>query len=163
MGIVDNNMMYDVRFLDGAEWNEAMEMVYRTFLEFDAPMFSAEGIEHFREYISDSVLKRMFEAGSFQVIAAYSGTKIIGVIALRNDSHISLLFVDSRYHRRGIGRRLVAELSEYVRIKLKGSFLTVNSSPYAVEFYRRLGFQPLDHSLSENGITYTPMKIVLES
>ena len=163
MGIVDNNMMYDVRFLDGSEWNEAMEMVYRTFLEFDAPMFSAEGIEHFREYISDSVLKRMFEAGSFQVIAAYSGTKIIGVIALRNDSHISLLFVDSRYHRRGIGRRLVAELSEYVRIKLKGSFLTVNSSPYAVEFYRRLGFQPLDHSLSENGITYTPMKIVLES
>lgn len=163
MGIVDNNMMYDVRFLDGSEWNEAMEMVYRTFLEFDAPMFSAEGIEHFREYISDSVLKRMFEAGSFQVIAAYSGTKIIGVIALRNDSHISLLFVDSRYHRRGIGRRLVAELSEYVRIKLKGGFLTVNSSPYAVEFYRRLGFQPLDHSLSENGITYTPMKIVLES
>lgn len=160
MGKVDDNMMYDVRFLEISEWEDAMEMVYRTFLEFDAPMFSPEGIEHFREYISDSVLKRMFIAGSFQVVAAYSGTKIIGVIALRNNSHISLLFVDSGFHRKGIGRRLVSELRDYVRLKLKGSFLTVNSSPYAVDFYKRIGFLPLNHSLTESGITYTPMKMI---
>ena len=35
---------------------------------------------------------------------------------------------------------------------------TVNSSPYAVEVYRHLGFVPTDTEQLTNGIRYTPMR-----
>ena len=35
---------------------------------------------------------------------------------------------------------------------------TVNSSPYAVEVYRHLGFTPTDTERLANGIRYTPMR-----
>ena len=35
--------------------------------------------------------------------------------------------------------------------------MTVHSSPYAVEVYRRFGFVPLGGEREENGIRYTPM------
>lgn len=35
---------------------------------------------------------------------------------------------------------------------------TVNSSPYAVEVYRHLGFTPTNTEQLTNGIRYTPMR-----
>ena len=37
---------------------------------------------------------------------------------------------------------------------------TVNSSPYAVEIYRHLGFEVMDQEQTVNGIRFTPMKYV---
>lgn len=149
---------YDVRFIDVSEWDEAMELVYRTFLEFDASSFTQEGIDQFRLFISDHNLKKAFENGAYQVIGSYHNNKMIGVIALREGTHISLLFVDKEYHYKGIGRRLVAELSDYAYLKLHSDHLTVNSSPYATEFYHKLGFVDEGPMLETDGIFYTPMK-----
>ena len=38
--------------------------------------------------------------------------------------------------------------------------MTVNSSRYAVGFYEKLGFIPLDKEQIANGIKFTPMKHV---
>ena len=35
---------------------------------------------------------------------------------------------------------------------------TVNSSPYAVEIYRHLGFVPTDDEQSVDGLRFTPMQ-----
>jgi hypothetical protein len=40
----------------------------------------------------------------------------------------------------------------------KVSFCTVNSSPYAVEFYHRLGFYDLSAEKVEAGMRITPMR-----
>lgn len=151
----------DVRFIDLEEWDEAMELVYRTFLEFDAPEFTEEGIQQFREFISDNTIKRMFEEGSFQMIGAYDHMKLVGVLALREDRHISLLFVDRDYHRQGIGRKLILIIANYVLLKLHQDVITVNSSPYAEEFYHKMGFVNISDQLEMDGIKYTPMKMDL--
>ncbi|MCQ2081160.1 MAG: GNAT family N-acetyltransferase [Lachnospiraceae bacterium] len=150
--------MYDVRFIDADEWEDAMSLAYRTFLEFDASYFTPEGVRHFREFISDNTLKRMSENGTFQVIGSYDGTKLIGVIALRSMSHISLLFVDSKYHNKGIGRKLISELVDYAKLKLHQDFLTVNAAPYAYDFYHKMGFLDMASEVTQDGIIYTPMK-----
>lgn len=150
--------MYDVRFTDADEWEEAMSLAYRTFLEFDASYFTQEGIDHFREFISDSSLKRMNESGAFQLVGCYYNNSLIGIIALRNMNHISLLFVDSKHHNKGVGRRLVDAMVDYVRIKLHQNFLTVNAAPYAYEFYHKMGFRDISGEVSQDGIIYIPMK-----
>jgi len=41
--------------------------------------------------------------------------------------------------------------------------ITVNSSPYGVSFYRRLGFVPLEAEKEVNGMRITPMQFDLGS
>lgn len=95
--------------------------------------------------------------GTYQVMAAYSDGRMVGVISLRNETHISLLFVDGHYHRRGIGRALILTLAGYVKAEIGLKRLTVNASPYGVGFYHRLGFQDLGPEKQQDGIIFTPM------
>ena len=73
---------------------------------------------------------------------------------MRAPQHIGGFFVGAGYHRRGIGRRLF----EAMRLDYEMQAFTVNSSPYAVEVYRHLGFLPTDTEQVADGIRYTPMR-----
>ena len=40
--------------------------------------------------------------------------------------------------------------------------LTLNSSPYAIPFYLKLGFEPTSEEQEIDGIRFTPMKYVIK-
>ena len=140
------------------EWDDAMALAWRVFMQFEAKDYPPEGIESFQDVITDSVLYRMFLLGEYQLFAAYDNGRMIGMISLRNQTHISLLFVDAAYHRRGIGRRLIQYVGDYVLREEGHGFVTVNAAPYAVEFYHRVGFTDTDVRQIQDGIWYTPMR-----
>ena len=100
--------------------------------------------------------------GEYQLFAAYDNGRMIGMISLRNQTHISLLFVDAKYHRRGIGRLLIQYVGDYVFREEGHSFVTVNAAPYAVGFYHRVGFVDTDTKQFNDGIWYTPMRKSVE-
>ena len=56
----------------------------------------------------------------------------------------------------GIGRKLIYELRKLEK-DMGGYRLTVNASPYAVEFYRKIGFVDTGAEQTKDGIRYTPM------
>lgn len=128
---------------------EAMQLVWQVFLEFEAPDYSEAGIKTFQTFINnyDSVRE-------LDIYAAYENDRLLGVIAVRFQSHISLFFVPKEFQKQGIGRRLF----EYVLNLCHEKKMTVNSSPYAVLVYRRLGFVDTDTEALEDGIRYTPME-----
>lgn len=152
---------WEVRAAYRDEWQDAMALVWKTFLRFEADDYTPEGIQHFQDFVTDSTLYRMFLAGSYEVILAVEGKKIVGVIAVRNGGHLSLLFVDEKYHRRGIGRSLVQYLCNYLLTERGISKITVNASPYGVGFYHKLGFYDTGLETWQNGILYTPMEFIL--
>ncbi len=152
---------YQIRNAYRDEWEEAMSLAWRTFLRFEADVYSPEGVKNFENFITDSTLYRMFVVGSYQLFVALDGKKIVGMLTLRDGTHISLLFVDEQYHRKGIGRALMQYLSNYLLTEMQASRVTVKSSPYGVEFYHRLGFQDLRPQEKRDGIIYTPMEFVL--
>lgn len=154
---MNGELPYEIRFINRDEWEEAMGLAWKTFLEFEGDDYSPEGIRSFEDFITNSGLKRMFVMGTYQVMAAYSDGRMVGVISLRNETHISLLFVDGHYHRRGIGRALILTLAGYVKAEIGLKRLTVNASPYGVGFYHRLGFQDLGPEKQQDGIIFTPM------
>ena len=84
--------------------------------------------------------------------------EIIGMIATKKSNHISLLFVDKKYHRQGIARSLYQKLIEDCSKIDDISEISVNSSLYAVEAYKRLGFMATDTEQQKNGICFVPMK-----
>ena len=152
---------YQIRNAYRDEWEDAMSLAWRTFLRFEADVYSPEGVKNFENFITDSTLYRMFVVGSYQLFVALDGKKIVGMLTLRGGTHISLLFVDEKYHRKGIGRALMQYLSNYLLTEMQASRVTVNSSPYGVGFYHRLGFQDLRPQEKKDGIIYTPMEFVL--
>ena len=154
-------MPYQIRSAYREDWEEAMSLAWRTFLQFEADDYSPEGVKNFENFITDTTLYRMFVMGAYQMFVALDGKKIVGMITLRDMTHISLLFVDEKYHRQGIGRALMLYLENYLLTELQASRVTVNASPYGVDFYHRLGFRDLYPEQKKDGIIYTPMEFVL--
>lgn len=156
---IENSYLVRAAYRD--EWQEAMGLAWRTFLKFEAPEYSPEGVRSFNDFITDSTLHKMFLLGSYQMFVACMDGKMVGMITLRNESHISLLFVDERYHRRGIGRALMRCLCDYLLTEMSVDRVTVNASPYGLGFYHRLGFRDLGMQTQKDGIIYTPMEFIL--
>lgn len=146
---------------EGDEWDRAMEVAWRTFQRFEASDYTQEGVDSFRSFITDDILHRMFRVGSYELFLAMHDGDILGMITLRNISHISLLFVEEAYHRRGIGRALVEYVETYLKEETGASFITVDSSPYGIAFYESLGFIARGGLTTTQGITYLPMKLEL--
>ena len=153
---------FEVRMAYRDDWDDAMALAWKTFMEFEAKDYTKEGIESFKDFVTDSVLKRMFEMGAYQLFVAVDNLgKVFVMISLRSETHISLVFVDSNYHYKGVGRALMNELWDYV-IKEEGyRRVTVNAAPYAIGFYHKLGFKDTGREEMRDGIIYTPMEKIL--
>ena len=152
---------YQIRNAYRDEWDDAMTLAWKTFMKFEADIYTDEGIQNFEDFITDTTLHRMFLMGVYQMFVALDRKQIVGMLTLRNNSHISLLFVDEKYHRRGLGRALIEYLREYLLSEAGISKVTVNAAPYGVAFYHKLGFQDLRPEEERDGIRYTPMEFVL--
>lgn len=148
---------YVIRPLKENEWEMAMQLAWDTFLIYEAPEYTREGIRNFQSFVKDPRLKEMFMNGDFQATGAFNENTIIGILGTRGQ-HISLLFVEPQYHHQGIASSLLEEL--FIKMKALGCMsMSVNSSPYAQPFYRKKGFKNLSSDVVKDGIRFFPMKI----
>jgi ribosomal protein S18 acetylase RimI-like enzyme len=103
---------------------------------------------------------RSFLAKGFVYHVADVDGELAGFIAIRERSHVYSLYVDKRFHRRGIARALW----DVARAAAIGpghpGFFTVNASNHALPFYASLGFVPT--APTQTGIVrYNPMRLSL--
>jgi len=139
----------------------AMGLVWRVFAEFVVPEYSERGVAEFKAFIRPSFITSNMSSGGFRLWGAYENEQIAGVIAIKPPLHITLLFVDKHYHRRGIARKLFETVINDQAITNGHARVTVYSSPYAVDVYRCMGFEPTDTERNVNGLRFTPMERVL--
>lgn len=178
----DQSFSYEIRWAKEHEWDQAMKLIWETFLEFEANDYSPKGVEDFNEFLFDGTLRKNFLKGEYQLAVAVlkdpvqthieatnsenakddksktSCEKIIGAASLRNTNFLSLLFVDKKYHKKGIGAALLDMLCEYLKDEAGVKFIHLASSPYAVGFYLKQGFHATDSELEIAGIRVTPME-----
>lgn len=140
-----------------AEIDIGVSLVYRVFDSFLAADFLPEGVSEFKKFASPESIRERISAGSLILVAKYDG-ELAGIIELRSNYHIALLFTAVQFQRRGIAKRLLdtaIKLSKVRQPDIKR--ITVNSSPYAVEIYKRMGFVPITGEQFRYGLKYTPM------
>ena len=89
--------VFQVRSAYRNEWQEAMALAWKTFLRFEADVYTPEGVKNFENFVTDSTLYRMFIMGTYQLFVAVEGSRVVGMITLRDTTHISLLFVDDAH------------------------------------------------------------------
>lgn len=152
---------FQIRKARPGDWEPSMELAFRVFLKYEAMEYGPEGIRSFAEFVTDETLKQLFLQGNYLLFVAVEGEKIIGLISLRSGNHISLLFVDEEYHRRGVGTALIKYLQSYMLFHTKQQKMTVNAAPYGIPFYHKIGFRDTGMETKKDGIIYTPMEFYL--
>lgn len=147
---------------DGEEI-EVCNLVARSFNEFIAPDFPEQGVEEFFLYSNPLSLKRRLEKNYFSMVAECEG-RILGMIEIKGENHISMLYVDKDFHHNGIASNLVKKaLEEISENNRNPNDITVNSSRYAVPFYESLGFIQYEDEKSVYGVIHTPMLLSVDN
>lgn len=140
-----------------------IDFVLKIFTEFVAPQYPPEGVAEFKKFVCRDALADRLTAGDI-VLLAESGYKIIGVIEIRDNNHIALLFVENSFQRKGIAKELIRRSVGVCRKhKPEIQRITVNSSPNAFTAYQKIGFRTVEDEKVVNGIRFIPMELTLEN
>lgn len=154
---------YSIRRLCPEELKTALELAMDIFLRFEAPDYGPEGIASFRrDIIENPQFHENCRNGSNRMWGAFDGERMVGLFAMRGQSHICLVFTHHEYHRQGIAsaifRQLLADVKQENPTLCR---ITLNSSPHGKPFYLRVGFRPVDEEKTINGIRFTAMEYLL--
>ena len=149
---------YEIRWIKPGEWNQTMDLIWRTFMKFEANDYTQEGIDQFNDFLFDGQLHSWYLQGAYEMLVALDQGRVIGEISVRKGNYISLLFVDEDYHHQGVGSALMGRMAEHLKNQKSQVFMTVKAAPYAVDFYRKLGFHSTGPEVNIAGIRVTPME-----
>ena len=141
------------------EQDIVVDLVLNVFNEFVAPQYSDEGVNEFNKFVNAEAVEARFKAGNIFILAK-DGDKTVGLIEMRNNSHIALLFVDKSYQHQGIAKKLVRRaVAVCLDRDRELNKITVNSSPNAYIAYRSIGFKGERTVKTVNGIQFVPMEL----
>lgn len=146
--------MIEIKQLLNNEKDKAFLFTKRVYIECKDESYSEQGIETFCNFVDNKEITK-----SFKVYGAFEDNILKGVIATdKRKRHINLFFVDKSSQAKGIGKKLMAIGIE----NNENSFITVNSSRYAVPIYEKLGFVKMEEEKEQDGLKFTPMKLILK-
>ncbi len=154
-----------IRKIKSNEVESAMKLALEVFMQFEAPDYPPEGVETFKKDIVENPdYLEGAKQGLCPIYGAFEGDKIVALMGMRSSkTHINLVFTKKEYHRKGIATAIFHYLLEDVlRENPRLTELTLNSSPYGLPFYLRLGFITLSEEQETNGIRFTPMKYIMK-
>ena len=146
---------YKIEELKLEDLEEVIKVIEITFLKFEAPDYSKEGVENFFKFANYETIKENLNR-NMKIYVAKVKEKIVGVIGYRDNLHINLLFVLEKYQYNGIAKALYNEVIKNCR-NAETKRITVNSSPYAHDVYKKLGFIDDDKIHEVDGIKFYPM------
>ena len=146
--------MIEIKQLLNNEKDEALLFVKRVFIESEDDSYTKKGIETFCNFVDNKKITK-----SFKVYGAFEDNVLKGIIATDSPKkHICLFFVDKISQGKGIGKKLMS----FIIDDNENSFITVNSSRYAVSIYEKIGFIKTEEEKEQDGLKFTPMKLVLK-
>ncbi|WP_051258683.1 MULTISPECIES: GNAT family N-acetyltransferase [Chitinibacter] len=145
-------MALTVRPIQADEYDTAATVAWASFQHLAVQYQSAQGAAAIAAICSAPEIRARDAAGAATWVALVQDT-IIGLIQVRGDGHITLLFVLPELQSRGVGRALIRAADAVCPLR------SVNASPNSVMAYMRYGFMPIAaQQTSENGISYQPMQ-----
>lgn len=154
------------RIMRSGDEEAISQLIQRSFHRFIAQDYKPEGLKTFLEDTSSKGIARILHEWPLIIVAVAGGDSgepvIVGVIALRLANHISLFFVDEGWHGQGVGTLLLKEaVQKTQKAHPDIHAITVNSSPFAVGFYEKMGFKRRGPEQFMDGMLVNPMKLHL--
>jgi len=136
-------------------------MISDLIRSFDAEVAIQPGLSGIEPYIASTSAEA--EAGyiassRYVYRVALRDSRLLGVVAVRDRTHLFHLFVAREAQRRGIGRKLWQAALSAVAPSGIAKVFTVNSTVLALSFYEHLGFSSTGSKVEAHGICFIPMQ-----
>jgi ribosomal protein S18 acetylase RimI-like enzyme len=151
-----------IRPITEADIPAAAALLRRAAEEFILHESTPQNAARFLAEQGEDGLRRFIAAGYVYHVALVDG-ELAGFIGIRERSHIYGLYVDKRWQRRGIARRLWDTARAVALAGAAGTHpgeFTVNASNYAVALYEAFGFERT--APTQVGIVhYNPMRLII--
>jgi N-acetylglutamate synthase-like GNAT family acetyltransferase len=118
-----------------------------------------DGRRYFMAMNTPAAVAGKMNDDAYRYHVAEQDGRIVGMIAMRGNSHLYHLFVDETMHDTGLGRRLWEHgRAECARQGNRGRY-TVNATPDTIGFYEKLGFRESGEMHVRNGHPAIPMTL----
>lgn len=149
------------RLMKPSEREETFAMVDRGFNTYVQDDFTPDGVKEFYRAIRYMIFN---QPSDHFILVAESEGRIVGMIDVKANHHISIFFVEPSCMGKGLGRSLLTRaITLYQKEKPDLKEIEVHSSPWAVPVYSKLGFSPDGPEQEQRGIRYTRMIRKLKS
>jgi len=135
-------------------------LIARVAGRFILPEFSQQGRERFLTDHRPEPIRQRMESG-FEYHVAEAAGEIVGVVGVRDGSHLYHLFVAEEHQGRGLGRTLWEHAKAQCLRRGRPAAFTVNSSRGAVPVYERFGFKVAVPEQEIDGVRFVPMRLEL--
>jgi GNAT superfamily N-acetyltransferase len=149
----------EIRRLRKSDIEEVVSLIDRTYRRFNGRESTPSATKRYaglydlrrkRDNIEEKFL------GATVCLVAVDGTEVVGVLRCQEE-WVRNLFVDGRYHRQGIGSRLMEECERTCRRRGLQA-LKLNSTLFALPFYQVRGYKKMTGVQRREGLAYQPMK-----
>lgn len=120
--------------------------------------FTADGWEFFVKVNQPFEIENRLAEG-FVSMGAFLNEELVGLITIKNNNHITQLFVKKDHQGKGISSRLWALIKEMTNETQVNNEYTVYSSSIAIPVYESFGFKVVEAPQERNGIYYRSMKL----
>jgi GNAT superfamily N-acetyltransferase len=144
-------MKYEIRSLSDTHAAEASAVIQESFLALAAADWQPDARNDFLNATAPGPLQSRLNTMNFAA-GAFSDVGIAGVILMPSPSLVGVLFVRPRWLRLGIGRALWESARAHIEARFpEVSTVELNSTPYAVRFYKSVGFVPISAEFGRDG------------
>jgi len=126
--------------------------------KFIISSFTDEGRNKLLQSMSPEAIRGYFDQG-YRYHVADRDAEILGVVAMKNDTHLYHLFVAEPEQGTGLARRLWETAKSDSLSRSSPEYFTVNSSLNAEEVYKSWGFVPVSGVRETGGVKDIPMKL----
>lgn len=139
---------------------EAISRLIQSVAHFFTLDPTGKGAEKFLQTLSPTAIAGYVTAPHFCYLTAWlpatrtTEAQLVGVIALRDQTHVYHLFVASEHQNQGLARQLWQHVQQHYPL---ADTITVNASVYAVPVYQRFGFVIQGERREQAGIAFVPM------
>jgi len=147
---MDKDYQYRQAKLDDAA--AISELICSVVEEFVIKDFTPRGAKNMRAIISEQSIRSYLGQGIQYHLAIFKGA-VVGVLAIKQRNHIYHFFVDKTHQKKKVAYSLWREW----QAKDPQPRITVNSSKFAIAFYRSLGFKQHQPKVDINDIVSYPM------
>ncbi len=150
-------MQLTIRAIGEAEATEVSAVIHASFTALAASGWEPNAQNVFLSESSPAEMARKLKASALS-LGAFIEEQMIGVLLMPTPTILGMLFVHPAWLRRGVAR----SLWERTRAEIERTFPTVktielNSTPYAIAFYRSVGFVPISAEFELGGCRATRM------
>ena len=149
--------MHVVQYVGPEDATVVSELVHHSFVELVASDWEPDARNVFLGESSPSALRQSLLSSAYAA-GAFSAGMLVGFILMPKPSLLGMLFVHPDRLRLGIAR----QLWEGARTHIETAFpevktVELNATPYALRFYRSVGFVPISAEFMRGGCRATRM------